>query len=63
MRQGVETFKPDVHLKGFVRSIIRRNLPDAELVRVLEGVAKQLGVNAYDLHNSIWEYQRGYAGR
>ena len=63
MRQGVETVKPDVHLKRFVKSAIHRDLPEVELVAVMESVARWLGRKSYELHSAIWEYQRGYAGR
>ena len=62
MRQGVETIKPDVHLKRFVGSTISRSdFKDQELIVVLEEVARQLGVKSYELDWSIWEYQRGGA--
>lgn len=58
MRQGVETVKPDVHLRRFLTSIIGRDLPDEELVSVLEKAAPVLGLKAYELDWRIWEYQR-----
>lgn len=58
MRQGVETIKPDVHVRRFVESIIHRSPTDDELVEALEKVAKQLGLKAYELDWRIWEYQR-----
>ena len=63
MRQGVQTFKPDIHVRRFIKSVIRRNLRDSEIVEVLEEVAHQLGVGACKLDWAIWEYQRGAAGR
>lgn len=59
MRQGVETVKPDVHLRRFVESIIRHNFTDNELVDVLEKVAKHLDLKAYELDWRIWESQKG----
>jgi len=58
MRQGVETIKPDVHVRRFVESIIHRSPTEDELVEALEKVAKQLGLKAYELDWRIWEYQR-----
>ena len=58
MRQGVETIKPDVHVRRFVESIIHRSPTDDELIEALEKVAKQLGLKAYELDWRIWEYQR-----
>lgn len=58
MRQGVETVKPDVHLRHFIDSIIGHSFTDYELVDVLEKVAKQLGLKAYELDWRIWEHQK-----
>jgi len=58
MRQGVETIKPDVHLIHFVKSIIHHGFTESELVTVLEKVAKELGLKAYELDWKIWEYER-----
>jgi len=58
VRQGLETVKPDIHLRRFVKSIIHRDLPDNKLVGVLENVAKQLGLKACELDWRIWDYQR-----
>jgi hypothetical protein len=58
MRVGIETIKPDIHIKKFITSIIGREIDDSEIVRVLEKIAKNLGVKAYELDWSIWEYQR-----
>jgi len=59
MRQGIETIKPDVHVRRFVESIVQRaDFTDSELVSTLESVAKQLRLKAYELDWRIWEYQR-----
>jgi len=62
MRQGVETVKPDVHLRRFIESIIHHSFTEKELVAVLEKVAKELGLKVYELDWKIWEYQRGQKG-
>jgi len=62
MRQGLETVKPDTHLMRFIGSIVRHSFTEKELVDVLEKVAKQLGLKAYELDWKIWEYQRGRKG-
>lgn len=59
MRQGVETVKPDIHLRRFIESIVHHSVSDHELVRVLEKVAEELDLKAYELDWRIWEYQRG----
>jgi hypothetical protein len=58
MRQGVEAVKPDVHLIHFVKSIVHHSFTESELVTVLEKVAKELGLKAYELDWKIWEYER-----
>ena len=58
MRQGVETIKPDVHIRRFVELIVQHNVTDNDLVDVLERVARELGLKAYELDWRIWEYQR-----
>lgn len=58
MRQGVETIKPDVHIRRFVESIIDRSPADNQIVQALEEVARKLGLKAYELDWRIWEYQK-----
>ncbi len=58
MRQGIETVKPDLHLRRFVKSIIQHDFTDYDLVVTLEEVAKQLCIKAYELDWRIWEHQR-----
>lgn len=59
MRQGIATVKPDIHVRRFVQSLINRSdFTDNELVVVLEKVANQLSLKAYELDWRIWEYQR-----
>ncbi len=58
MRQGIETVKPDVHLRRFVESVVTQSFTDKELVDVLEKAACQLGIKAYELDWKIWEHQR-----
>jgi hypothetical protein len=40
MRQGVETIKPDTHVKNFLRRTTGRAFSDHEAVSILERVAK-----------------------
>ena len=59
MRQGIETIKPDTHVRRFVESIVHHShFTDEELVACLENVAKELKLKAYELDWRIWEYQR-----
>jgi hypothetical protein len=58
MRQGVETIKPDVHVRRFVESALGRGVDDQTLVAALERVAAEIGLKAYELDWRIWESQR-----
>jgi hypothetical protein len=58
MRLGVDTVKPDVHLRRFTEGVLGRRLRDDEVVAVVVGAARQLGVRAGDLDWAIWEHQR-----
>jgi len=58
MRQGVETIKPDVHVKNFLKETTGRMFSDQEAVTVLEKVAKDLKRPANELDWSIWERPR-----
>jgi hypothetical protein len=58
MRQGVETFKPDLWIHRFIADAIGRRVSDQDAVGALESVAKDLNMKAYELDWSIWEYGR-----
>jgi hypothetical protein len=58
MRQGVDTVKPDTHVKRFVEAAIGRRASDAEVVTLVENAARELGLPAADLDWRIWEHQR-----
>lgn len=58
MRLGVETVKPDVHIRRFVEDCLRRGVTDDEIVEVVCAAARELGMRTYELDWSIWEYQR-----
>jgi len=55
MRQGVDTVKPDVHVRRFVESAVGRRLNDGDLVDVVSRAAAQLGLKATELDLRIWE--------
>lgn len=61
MRQGVETVKPDVHLRRFVSAALGREVGDRGIVESLEEVAWRLGLKAYELDWRIWEHEQGAA--
>ncbi|MBI2170308.1 MAG: hypothetical protein HYU28_12540 [Actinobacteria bacterium] len=58
MRQGVETIKPDVHVRRFAEGVLDRPLSDREIVDSLEAIAVRLGMPAYELDWAIWEAGR-----
>jgi hypothetical protein len=61
MRQGVDTVKPDVHVRRFAEATLGRQLSDAEIVEVVTRAARVLGIKAYELDWRIWEASRGGA--
>ncbi len=58
MRVGVQTVKPDAHVKNFLRRAAGRQFRDEEAVSVLERVAKDVGWKAYHLDWAIWESEK-----
>jgi hypothetical protein len=55
MRQGVDTVKPDVHVRRFAEAAVGRRLSDAELIEVVTRAADELGIKATELDWRIWE--------
>jgi hypothetical protein len=55
MRQGVDTVKPDVHVRRFAESAVGRPLSDADVIQVVTRAAHRLGIKAYELDWRIWE--------
>ncbi len=56
MRQGIETVKPDVWIHRFLRKTLGYSVDDQTAVELLERVAHELGVKAYELDWRIWEF-------
>jgi hypothetical protein len=59
MRQGVDTVKPDVHVRRYAEAAVGRALSEGEVVEVVTGAARLLGINAIELDLRIWEASRG----
>ena len=59
MRQGVDTVKPDVHVRRFDEGAVGRGLSDWEVVEVTTAAAQRLGIKAIELDWRIWEASRG----
>jgi hypothetical protein len=60
MRLGVDTVKPDVHVRRFVEEVVGHAVTDAELVRAVTEAARLLGRSSRELDGAIWE--RGALG-
>ena len=54
MRQGVDTVKPDVHVRRFAEDAVGRRLGDADLIEVVSRAAARLGIKAVELDWRIW---------
>jgi hypothetical protein len=59
MRLGVDTVKPDVHVRRFAEAAVGRPLSDEDVVEVVTKAAHQLGKKAFELDWAIWEASRG----
>ena len=51
---GVQTTKPDVHIKRFVGNLVRRRVSDVEAIALLEAAARIARVPLRDADNAIW---------
>jgi hypothetical protein len=54
MRQGVDTVKPDVHVRRFAEAAVGRALNDRDVIDVITQAAERLGVHAHELDMRIW---------
>ncbi len=61
MRQGVDTVKPDVHVRRFAEAAVGRRLNDQDVIELTTRAAARLGVKAFELDWRIWEAARGGA--
>ncbi len=59
MRQGVDTVKPDVHVRRFAEAAVGRQLSDSDVIEVVTKAARRLDIKAFELDWRIWEYSRG----
>ena len=60
MRQGIETIKPDVHVRRFVEGATDvTGLSDERIVALVVEAARRLGLKPYQLDWAIWEAGRG----
>ena len=63
MRQGVDTVKPDVHVRRFAVRVLGRPLGDTDVVTVIEAAARRLARLAHRLDWAIWEIGRAETAR
>lgn len=61
MRQGVDTVKPDVHVRRFAEAAVGRKLNDQDVIELTTRAARSIGVKAFELDWRIWEAARGGA--
>lgn len=61
MRQGVDTIKPDVHVRRFAEAAVGRPLGDQDVIDVVCQAAQRLRIKAYEFDWRIWEASRGGA--
>jgi hypothetical protein len=61
MRQGVDTVKPDVHVRRFTEAAVGRTLNDQDVIELTTRAAARLGIKAFELDWRIWEAARGGA--
>lgn len=59
MRLGVDTVKPDVHVRRFAEAAVGRRLNDQDVIELTTRAAARLGVKAFELDWRIWEGSRG----
>jgi hypothetical protein len=61
MRQGVDTVKPDVHVRRFAEAAVGRPLNDQDVIELTTAAAMRIGIKAFELDWRIWEASRGGA--
>jgi len=61
MRQGVDTVKPDVHVRRFAEAAAGRQLNDQDVIELTTKAAQRIGIRAFELDWRIWEASRGGA--
>jgi hypothetical protein len=61
MRQGVDTVKPDVHVRRFAEAAVGRKLNDQDVIELTIRAAASIGIKAFQLDWRIWEASRGGA--
>jgi hypothetical protein len=61
MRQGVDTIKPDVHVRRFAEAAVGRKLNDQDLIELTTSAAARIGIKTFELDWRIWEAARGGA--
>src|SRR5262249_58423201 len=58
MRQGVDTVKPDVHVRRFAEAAVGRKLNDQDVIERTTRAAGSIGIKAFELDWRISEASR-----
>lgn len=61
IRCGVESVKPDLHIRRYVEQFVSRRLTDTEVVVVLERVAADLDLPPSSIDAAIWWFSKARA--
>lgn len=56
MLLGVQTVKPDVHIKNSIGIVLNRDVNDFEAIEFIEHASEKLGLPATVLDHNIWRY-------
>jgi hypothetical protein len=59
MRQGVDTVKPDIHVRRFAEAAVGRKLNAHDVIELTTSAAATIGIKAFELDWRIWEASRG----
>lgn len=55
MLLGIDTVKPDVHIKRFLEKILNRKLKEEYCIKLLESIAKKMNIPSISLDHAIWK--------
>jgi hypothetical protein len=58
MRQGVDTVKPDVHVRRYAEAAVGCKLTDQDVIELTTKAAHSIGIKAFELDWRIWEASR-----
>ncbi|WP_265458596.1 hypothetical protein [Enterococcus sp. HY326] len=59
---GVNTCKPDVHIKNFILEVLKKEFSEEKAIRAIEKVSNKLGKDTRIVDNAIWKFMRSKDG-